>query len=287
MKRWSSRISTQCTARIALVCQVYACSAWRSALRKDFAFGRLCLDSTPFGLTWTRRDWCWSGAALPKCSVRSSEIEHLFVFTEPLSEEARSVSDSYRLLTTRLATDDMEEPDDSDADIAADEAFEKVFADMDAEIAAAEQIARLEQDAMDMSAKQQAQLIDAGVNPRLFDEPVVPQTLAQVRAALAAEAAKLRRTEPELAAHLGDIDFGELEEFVTEMEQVERELDGDEEPAPPTRATVEAAAELRAVFDDGFSNLDLSALSLSGVSFVGAILSQGRTSARQTCQAPC
>ena len=209
------------------------------------------------------------------------------MFTEPLSEEARSVSDSYRLLTTRLATDDMEEPDDSDADIAADEAFEKVFADMDAEIAAAEQIARLEQDAMDMSAKQQAQLIDAGVNPRLFDEPVVPQTLAQVRAALAAEAAKLRRTEPELAAHLGDIDFGELEEFVTEMEQVERELDGDEEPAPPTRATVEAAAELRAVFDDGFSNLDLSALSLSGVSFVGAILSQGRTSARQTCQAPC
>jgi hypothetical protein len=125
--------------------------------------------------------------------------------------------------------------------VAADAAFEKRFADMDKEFAAAEaEMTKTEEEANKVFKDQKAQLIAQGVDPRLFEEPANPQTLAEAKAEYMAAMAELKRTDPEHAARMGEIDFAEFEQMEAEMAQMEAEMAA-ANPPPPTRESVQVS----------------------------------------------
>jgi uncharacterized protein YjbI with pentapeptide repeats len=193
--------------------------------------------------------------------------------TEPLSKAPRSLED-YRAEFMRHPNEDQEVELPEAETVAADAAFEKRFADMDKEFAAAEaEMTKTEEEANKVFKDQKAQLIAQGVDPRLFEEPANPQTLAEAKAEYMAAMAELKRTDPEHAARMGEIDFAEFEQMEAEMAQMEAEMAA-ANPPPPTRESVQVSiAGDKGGASRNLSNQDLSALDLSGMDFSGVDLS--------------
>ena len=226
----------------------------------------------------------WRGLA-PVRTLKLREIEHVFSVTEPLFKAPRSLED-YRAEFMRHPNEGQEVELTEAETVAADAAFEKRFADMDKEFAAAEaEMTKMEEEANKVFKDQKAQLIAQGVGPKLPAEPTKPQTLAEAKAEYMAAMAELKRTDPEHAARMGEIDFVEFEQMEAEMAQMEAETAQMEaemaadNPPPPTRESVQASiAGGKGGAPKNLSNQDLSGLDLSGLDFSGADLAGARLS---------
>jgi uncharacterized protein YjbI with pentapeptide repeats len=231
---------------------------------------RMNLDTLWINMDEGKLILVWRGLA-PVRTLKLREMEHVFAVMEPLSELPRNLED-YRVEFMQ-GLNEGGEVELSEAAAAA-AAFEKRFVDMDKEFAAAEQeMTKMEVETTKAFEEQRVQLIAQGVDPRLFEEPTKPQTLVEAKAEHMAAIDQLKRTDPEHAARIGEIDFAEFEQMEAEMAQMEAEMAA-ANPPPPTRESVQASiAGDKGGASRNLSNQDLSALDLSGMDFSGVDLS--------------
>ena len=247
----------------------------------EFREVRMNLDTLWIDMNEEKLVLVWRGLT-PVRSLKFKEVSHIAALTEPLDSPLRSKEEMREWMLLRMREERGEGPptpeqaaEEAEAN-ASKESFEKEMAAMDKEQAELEQeFAALEQDAAKQLEQEKARLIAQGIDPKILDQPPKAQSIAELKAQLAAEVARLAETDAAAAKKLAD-SGKELDEF-EKMDQEFAALEA-KEPTPPTRESIRAdIAQGKAVkgadlSGQDFSNLDLSGADFSGTDFSGANL---------------
>jgi len=248
----------------------------------EFREVKLNLDTLWIDMDAEKLVLVWRGLT-PVRSVKFKEVTHIAALTEPLTSPVRPKEEMRDWMLERMREEwgegqpTPEEVAEETADKAWREAFEKEMAVMDKEVADVEkEFGALEQSAAEGLEQEKARLIAEGIDPKVLFQPSKSQTMAEMKAQLALEIARLAETDPQAAAKLAVV-----ERELVELEKLDLEfaaLDA-EGPPPQTRDSVLAEiAQGKSVkgadlSGQDFSNLDFSGADLSETDFSGANLS--------------
>ena len=216
----------------------------------------------------------WRGLT-PVRTVKYKEVTHLAALTEPLTAPLRSKEEMQEWMHQRIREErgevrpSPEEAAEEAADKESQEAFEKDMAAMDKEEAELEkEFAGAEEDAEKQLESEKADLIAAGIDPETLQQPPQAQTVAEMKAQLASEVARLSETSPEAAAKLASVgkELGELEA----VEQEFAALEAEDAPSPSPESVQAAVAQGKPLTGADLSGLDFSNKDLTGADFSDA-----------------
>jgi hypothetical protein len=217
----------------------------------------------------------WRGLA-PVRTHKLREIKHLYVVTEMMTEPPQALEEHRAQFELSLNEGiEVDLPDRNDA--MADAAFEKQFVDMEKEFGKAEEeMLKAEADVMRMFEEVKGRAMTGDLDPGLFEEQGLPQTLEEGIGAYQAAMEEVKRVAPDQVSHIEEIDLSEGQKMEAEMAQMESDMAKDSSPRL-TREFIEAQLQ---VGEKCFADQDLSGLDLSRLDLAGADLS--RTSLRNT-----
>ncbi len=219
----------------------------------------------------------WRGR-IPVKTVMMEEVDQLFITAEPLDAEPRSAEALREEMEKRLKEDEVEEGEAADLpeEPAFDEdAFDKQFEEMDKEMKKAEEEANKHLE----TAKKQLQ--EQGLDPSLLDaDPnAATKSIKESQAEITAAFDQMKKdASPEALEQMKDLeppDLSEFEEMEKERAELEKEMEADAGPEPPTReSVVQGVAEGKNFQGQDLTSLDLSGLNLAGARFVQTRLSK-------------
>ena len=248
----------------------------------EFREVKLNLDTLWIDTETERLVLIWRGLT-PIRSIKFKEVTHIAALTEPLDSPLRSKEEMHEWMLQRIREERGEGPPTPEAAAeeaeakAAREAFEKDMAAMDKEQAELYQkFAALDQEAGNKWEAEKARLISEGIDPRILEKSPKPQTVAEMKAQLASEVARLSEIDHQAAAKLSGI-----EKELDELEAMEKEfaaLEAEESP-PQSQESVQAAvAQGKPLTGVDLSGLDFSNKDLSGADFSHADFSNANLS---------
>jgi uncharacterized protein YjbI with pentapeptide repeats len=224
----------------------------------------------------------WRGLT-PVCSVKFKEVTHLAALTEQLASPVRPKEEMREWMHQKIQEERGEGPpspqEAAEAAVAkaSQQSFNKEMAAMDNEEAELEkEFAGLEEQAKQHVEQEKARLIAQGIDPKLLEQPPKPQIVAEMKAQLASEVARLSEIDPQAAAKLADV-----EKQLDELETMEKEfapLETEDVPPPSPESVQAAVAQGKPLTGADLSGLDFANKDLSGADFSGADFSNANLS---------
>lgn len=224
----------------------------------------------------------WRGLT-PVRSLKFKEVTHLAALTEPVVSPLRSKEQMREWMQQKIREEKGEGPPspeeaaDAAADKASRESFEKDMVAMDkAETELKKEFAAVEEEAEKQLEQEKARLMAEGVDPKILEQSPKPQTVAELRAYLASEVAKLAELDPQAAATLAGV-----EKELDGLEVMEKEFAAFEskDAPPPSPESVQAAVDQgKSLAGADLSGLDFSNKDMSGGNFSGADFSKANLS---------
>ena len=248
----------------------------------EFREMKMNLDTLWIDMDTEKLVLVWRGLT-PVRSLKFKEVTHLAALTEPLTSPVRPKEEMREWMRQKIREERGEGPPSPEeaaeeaADKASRESFVKDMAAMDKEKAELEkEFAGSEEEAEKQLEQEKARLIAEGVDPKILDQPPKPQTVAEMKAQLASEVARLSETDPQAAAKLAGV-----EEELDELEAMEKEfaaLEAEDVPPPSPEAVQAAVAQGKPMTGADLSGLDFSNRDLFGGDFSDADFSKANLS---------
>ena len=236
----------------------------------------LQLDTVWINMDEERMVLAWRGVT-PVRTLKLRELEQVFAFTEPLSQPACNLEQSWQYVRARfIATEEAapESPTPAQVRAASRIEFDQLFAQADQALAEAQkEVAQHEALAEAALQEQHAAMIAQGIDPAVIAAAEKPRTLAETRVELIALIAQLEKADPAAAAQVQAqlVDLNSVEEEIAAADQA---LEAAAEEADVGEPKWTRESVLHALTTDRkILGRDLSELELAEVDFSRADLS--------------
>jgi uncharacterized protein YjbI with pentapeptide repeats len=233
----------------------------RTAEGLEFREVPVKLDTLWIDLNEEKGVLVWRGATEVR-APKMREVEHVLAWTEPLAEPPKPIEHYREVLEQQK---NPVEPVIAPPPMFDDAAFEKKFAEMDAEFAKGDALlAAAEAEGAKLQEAEMAAMVKQGLDPAKL-QPPPPTPPADVMKAMLAEDKDMT---PVQRADL-EKEVGEIAKLQQEFSDMEVEF-AKEFPAPATRDQILAAIKKGETGRVGARGLDFSGQDLSGADLTGA-----------------